>query len=155
MKKVIFFFSMIFLLFTGNVSAQEVTDDPFFRMTFNKEKRTIVSDFMKLTAEESDKFWPIYNEYEVERQKLGTTWLNLIEDYSETYETISDEKAKEMMEQSLALRGDILNLEKKYFKKLSKTLSPRKAAQWLQLEEFIITEIRLDAMDAIPFIGEQ
>lgn len=147
---------LITLLLIAPISSFGQMEDanPFFRMTFNKEKRSVVEEFMQLSESEASRFWSIYNQYETERQHLGTSWLRLIDDYSERYETISDDQAREMMESSFSLRRDILKLERKYFKKMSKALSPSVATQWIQLEEFIITSLRLEVMEEVPFVGE-
>jgi|GEM_PF-1060213 len=154
MKTSLIFLGTCLLLVPLSSMAQMEDADPFFRMTFNKEKRAIIEKFMQLSESEASKFWSIYNPYETERQRLGTSWLRLIEDYSERYENISDDQAKAMMEQSFSLRQDILKLERKYFKKMSKALSPRIATQWIQLEEFMITSLRLEVMEDVPFVGE-
>jgi hypothetical protein len=45
-------------------------------------------------------------------------------------------------------------LQKKYYKKLKKTVGATKAAQFLQMETYFQTMIRAEVQDAIPLIWE-
>ncbi|MFN9493486.1 MAG: hypothetical protein ACK57D_10575, partial [Sphingobacteriales bacterium] len=48
----------------------------------------------------------------------------------------------------------VLKLQEKYFKKISKSLSPLKAVQFMQADQYIQTTVKSALQDAIPFIGE-
>jgi len=58
------------------------------------------------------------------------------------------------MNKSFAIQGEFAKLQQKTFKKLSKEISPLRAAQFTQLESFIENTIRAEILDAIPLIGE-
>ena len=45
-------------------------------------------------------------------------------------------------------------MQKKYFKKISKAIGATKATYFIQLEEYIRTEINYELDDVIPFVGE-
>ena len=42
-----------------------------------QEKAQIMGAVLALNKEEAEKFWPIYDEYEVELTKLNNSWLRL------------------------------------------------------------------------------
>ena len=124
-------------------------------MKFNKEKRSIVEDFLKLPPEEAAKFWPIYNNYETERQGIGTARLKLLESYAEKYETLTEEQAEAYMEEAIRLRFALNDLKEKYFKKVKKATSALTATRWMQLEEHLFTTIQMKIFDEIPFVGQE
>ncbi len=147
---------LIFLpfLFLPLATQAQIPDDPFFRMTFNKEKRTLVESFMDLSAEEAAAFWPVYNAYERERQAEGTIRLQLIERYLERFPDVTEQEAEELVEAVVRLQMDMANLKKKYFRKMKKALNARRAMSWLQLEEYLLLSIRMNIYDEIPFLSE-
>lgn len=48
---------------------------------------------MQLSSTQSDAFWKVYDEYEVERKVLGQTKIQLIDSYAKQFEKLTDETA--------------------------------------------------------------
>ena len=70
MKKILiattlFFFSAFVLRVQAQDDIQEIQDE------WGKDKRELMQIGMELSKADSIKFWPIYDKYEKERQKLG------------------------------------------------------------------------------------
>ena len=51
------------------------------------KRKRIVEANMKLTPQETEKFWPIYNSYRTEADKLSKQTLAIIIDYANSYNT--------------------------------------------------------------------
>lgn len=141
----------VFLLLTTASFAQEV--DSFIellRSDVKTQKKAIITEVMEFSEAEAAAFWPAYRNYEAELDKLGDARVALIKDYAESYETMVDAKAKELMDKSFKFREDRLKLQKKYFQEFSKILSPTKAAKWAQLENQITLLIDLQISSELP-----
>ena len=153
MKKMILI--AICIVFAVASKAQSNTDEiALMQSAFGMTKQEMVKDFMKLSDTESAKFWTLYDEYEAARKEMGKKRIANIEDYANNYDKLSNEKATELMNKSFAIQSEFAKLQQKTFKKMSKEVSPLRAAQFTQLESFIENSIRTEILDAIPLIGE-
>jgi hypothetical protein len=118
------------------------------------EKKDLVKEYMKLDEAQSAKFWPLYDEFQGARRSLSQERMQIIKDYGTQYAGMNDDQASSLVKRIFKNDKAYTKLQEKYFKKFSKTVSPLKAAQYLQLEEYFRTMIRSEIQDAIPFIGE-
>jgi hypothetical protein len=107
---------------------------------------------MQFTNEEANAFWPVYREYEFEFAKIGDARIALIKDYARTYETMTDEKAKELIQEALKLEGRRTKLKRKYFRKFDRVLPSKTVAKFFQLENQINLLIDLQIASELPLI---
>ena len=151
MKKVLFVVAAALL--SLSMSAQSEND--YLEMTreiLKVEKKAAVSETMQLTDAESQPFWTLYNEYQSALYLVQNKRIDIIKDYSDNYETLSDEKADELMTLSYKYEQEKLKLEKKYYGKFKKILPLGKAARFMQLENKIETLIDAQLALEIPLI---
>ncbi len=52
------------------------------RSMVRMERRTVVEQAMELLPDESQGFWPVYNEYEAERTRINDRLVKIITDYA-------------------------------------------------------------------------
>jgi len=149
MKRLLFV--MVFVLATTVGYAQDAYIE-LLRSDVKTKKVAIITEAMQFTNEEAKAFWPVYREYEFELTKIGDGRLELIKDYAQNYETMTDEKAKELVDRALKLEGKRTKLKKKYFKKFDKVLSSKTAAKFFQLENQINLLIDLQIASELPLI---
>ena len=87
------------------------------------QKETYINTELNLTAEESRRFWPLYNEM---RSQIKATRL---EDMKNTdVSTMSDQEAEKFIDDQLAREEKVLAIKKKYSLQLRKVLPARKVA---------------------------
>jgi hypothetical protein len=122
------------------------------RSQFNTNKTATLNEVLKLTPAEADKFWPIYRAYEKELAGVGDRKLELVREFFKDYQTgeFTDEKAKVLAEKWLRNLEDRTKLWKKYHKKISKAVSPMRAAQFLQIENQLAIFIDLAIASDMP-----
>ncbi len=153
MKKVILF--AICTLFAVNLKSQTNTDEiALIQSAYGMEKKQIIIQFMKLTEAENAGFWKIYDEYEAERKELCKKRAMNIIDYANNYAKLTDAKATELINSSIDFQISLSKLLKKTFGKLSKVMTPIRAAQFIQLENYLETMVRMELSDDIPLIVE-
>jgi hypothetical protein len=124
------------------------------RKIFGQEKKDLMGQFLSLSPTDSAKFWPLYDEYSVSRKALADDRISIIKDYASQYANITDAQANSLTERYFKNESSILKLQEKYYKKISKSVSPLKATQFMQAEQYLQTQIRAAVQDEIPFIGE-
>jgi len=122
------------------------------RTDLKTQKVAIITDAMKFTPEESEKFWPLYREYDLKMSKIDDKILKLIKEYSENYETMVDKRAKDLMNTNLDLAEDKIDLRKEYFKKFDKILGSTKAARFIQIDNQLDQLISVQISTQLPLI---
>jgi hypothetical protein len=124
------------------------------RSQFNANKVAVYNDVLKLTAAEADKFWPIYRDYERELSALADKKLELVRDFFMRQDAgkLTNEDAAVLSEKWLQNAQARLDLWKKYHKKISRAVSPTRAAQFLQMEHQIALFIDIGVASEMPAI---
>ncbi len=151
MKKIILFAVCGLLAF--NVKAQSNTDEiALIQSMYGIEKKQLITDHMKLTETESPLFWPVYDKYEAERKVLGKERMELIIDFAKNYESMNDEKATALVNATISNHEAFSKLQRKAFKEMSKAITPLRASQFIQFENFLETAIRSEISEQLPFI---
>ena len=101
-------------------------------------KRTeMMSRAMLLSRAEADAFWPVYREYEREREQLDVRTVRLIDDYMESYQTLDDVKARALLDRLFQLHEQRVALLRRYAEQLQAKLPAR------QVAGFVLTELQL------------
>lgn len=138
-----------------SVSAYAQTENDYLeiaREVLKTEKKAVIAELMQLSEEESQPFWNLYNEYQGKLYLVQNKRIDIIRNYAEHYETLTDEKADELYTKSMAFQQEILKLEKQYYKKFKKILPAGKAARFFQAENKIETMIDANLALEIPLI---
>jgi len=146
---------IVILSFALLISAEE--DEPADNMEILKEavkanKKLVITTNMKLTATEAGKFWPVYDEYQKQLEKLSEQRIALIEKYANNYETMTDELAIELLETHLSIEAQRLSLQSVFISKFKKVLSPIKTVRYFQCENKISAIVNLELANQIPLI---
>jgi len=140
---------LVLLLFSANAFSQEAYLE-LLRSDLKANKVAVITAVMDFSDEEADVFWPVYREYELELSKLGDQRVALIKDYAQNFDTMTDAKAKELVEKSFDLKKKQNDLLKKYFKKLDKVMPTTRAALFAQIENQIQMMVDLQIASELP-----
>src|SRR4029453_4960137 len=64
------------------------------------DKKLIVTKYMELTDAEAKKFWPVYEDYQKDLQKINERLLNMLQSYAADYRDkfIPEEKQKQFFD---------------------------------------------------------
>ncbi len=153
MKRTLLAFASICVLAAATPSfAQDITE--LLRADLRANKTALVTRAMDLDGPQSDVFWPIYREYEAELITLNDQSLAAIKEYAANYANMSDETAKDLLKRGFSIREGRTKLLKKYSGKVAKTLSPKIAARWAQVEHALQAAIDLQMASELPLMGK-
>jgi len=139
--------------FTYSQSYKEEVD--ILQAAFGMEKKAVVDHFVNPGESQKTAFWNLYDEYETKRKELGKKRMGLLLKYADTWENMSDEQADVWMKEVLSLKSSTDKLLTSYFKKVKKATSPKVATQFFQVESYILTAIRFQLQESIPFVDEK
>jgi len=120
------------------------------REKLKADKKLLVADNMQLTEAEAKTFWPVYDAYQKDLAKLGERTVKLIQDYAASYATLTNETAKKLMDESIAIDGERNKLRQSYLPKFRHVLSEVKVARYYQIESKIQAMVNYDLAAGIP-----
>src|SRR4030095_1642621 len=120
------------------------------------DKKLLVATNMELTEPEAKGFWPIYDEYQKDLQKINRRIVSLLESYAADFrgKSLTDEKAKKLIDEAVAIEQAEANLKSTYVPKLSKVLPVKKVARYLQIESKIRAVVKYDLAQGVPLVQE-
>ena len=122
------------------------------RKDVRAEKADIVAKTMELDADEATAFWPVYKKYEAEGKTLGDERLAIITDYADNIDTLTDEKAKDLITRSVALEGKEQALKEQYLQQFLAVVPAKVVARFFQVDNRINTLIDLELSSQIPLV---
>ena len=147
------------LLVSANGFAQKKTLTPeqeiqAIEQEYALSKKDMLNDFMQLTGDKATTFWKIYDEYEIERTALARRKFDLIVDYAANYQSLSAEKADELVNATFDANMDYEKMNQKYYNKMKKEIGALDAARFTQFETYLQSIVQGQVQDELPFIGE-
>jgi len=118
------------------------------------DKKLVVAANMELTESEAQGFWPIYEQYQKDLQKINQRIANVLDSYADDFrsKSLSDDKAKRLINEALAIDKAEANLKSAYAPKLSKVLPVRKVVRYLQIENKIRAVVKYDIASGVPLV---
>jgi hypothetical protein len=122
------------------------------REKIRADKKLMVSEEMELTEKEANAFWPVYERYQKDLQRINDRTLALIKEYSENYKTMTDAMAKKLLGDMLKIETDRLNLKRSYLLNFEKALPAKKVARYYQIENKIEAVVKYELAKAIPLV---
>jgi uncharacterized FlgJ-related protein len=122
------------------------------RKDVRASKADILAKTMELDAKQSAAFWPVYKQYEAERQKLGDERFNIIQDLADHFDSLNDANAKGLLERSFVVEDKRVALEKRYKDEFLKVLPGKVVARFFQVETRLNNLINLKLSSQIPLV---
>lgn len=139
---------------TGAADDSSETRQDLLLDTIRANRKALVAVNLGLGAEESGRFWPIYERYRQEIDAIGNRMAELIRDYTASFRDLSDEKALKLTETTLALEAERLQVRRMYLPEFASAVGGRKAARFYQIENKMDAVLRYDLAASIPVVDE-
>ncbi len=118
-----------------DANAAGVAEVQQLRAAAQKDKRGLVAQTLDLTSDEAKKFWPIYDAYQAalanyQRQRNTTLELFVMQD-----KPLTNRYAKNLANELLGIEEQEIKSRRKMHNAVMKALPPKKASQYLQIEQ--------------------
>lgn len=128
-------------------------DIQLLKSDIRSQKKQIVAANMDLTDAQAEKFWPVYDRYAADFAKIYDTKIALIQEYLESYDSMSGEEAENYLRRRAAVEEDVMQLRLKYLPEFRKVLTGREAALFYQIDWRLDLMINLQLAQA-PMINQ-
>lgn len=116
------------------------------------DKKFLIATNMNLTEKEDKAFWPIYETYQKDLSALNERALRNISNYAENVDKVTDDLAKKVVTEQIAIDTDRQKLRQSYLPKFSRVIPYKKVMRYYQLENKIQAVINFEAAKAIPLV---
>jgi DNA-directed RNA polymerase subunit F len=116
------------------------------------DKKLLVAENMDLTEAEAKAFWPVYEQYQDELFLLRVRTAKLIKDYADSYEKMTNDKAKKLMDELMTIETLGLKLRQAYLPKFRKVLPEVKVVRYYQMENKIQAGLIYELAGKIPLM---
>jgi hypothetical protein len=140
--------------FNVSTAAQEKPADnmDLVKEKIRTDKKLFIATNMQLTESEAKSFWPVYDAYQAEIGRLRDREIKLIEKFAANYETMSDDVAKNLLDDSLSIDSDHQKVRQSYLSKFRGVLPDKKVARYYQLESKIDAVLEYEMARRIPLV---
>ena len=116
------------------------------------DKKLLVAENMQLTETEAKAFWPVYDQYQNELFLLRSRTAKLIKDYADAYEKMTNDTAKKLLDEYMAIETLGPKLRQAYLPKFRKVLSEVKVVRYYQIENKIQAALIYELGRNIPLV---
>lgn len=135
------FLSILGLCIMSIIHAQDPREDKMqnrerMREKIEAQRIAYITSKLDLNADESVKFWPVYNEYTKKRMELRKSRKDLRDQ-----EEMNEQDSKKYVEQQIEIQEKDLALKKIYYEKFGNILSSQKLAKLEEAEKEFTQEI--------------
>lgn len=98
-------------------------------------KIAFITERLDLSNKEAQVFWPIYNEYEKNREALRQKERSQIRTKIRNSDDLTEKEANQLIEQYLSFEEEEEELDKDYIERVTKAISAKKTLLLLRAEE--------------------
>lgn len=134
--------------------AQTASDMQILAQKIKADKKLVVAANMQLTEAEAQGFWPVYESYQKDLQGINQRLLGAIKRYADAYNKgpVSDETAKKLINEAIAIEDAEVKLKRSYVPKLEKVIPGMKVARYIQIENKIRAIGKYELAAQIPLV---
>lgn len=116
------------------------------------DKKLFVAENMQLTEAEAKAFWPVYEGYQDELFLLRARTAKLINDFADAYEKMTNDTAKNLMDEYMTIETLGPKLRQTYLLKFRKVLPEVKVVRYYQIENKINAALIYELARNIPLM---
>jgi hypothetical protein len=122
------------------------------RQDVRSEKSRTMLSALQLNADQTAKFTPIYKSFQADLAKLNDLREANIREYAKNYDTMTDTKADELVNQAISYYKKRTDLIANYYDKIRAGLGTGVAARFVQVESMLDNIIDLQIQSNLPLI---
>lgn len=117
--------------------------------------KEIVKENLKLTEDEANKFWPLFDQYLAARSPIFEERVSITEEYMMNYYALDDATAKDLINKAVQSNQDLLDLRKKYLNKMFEKLPAPLVGKFFQIDNRVSALLDLVRMSATPLVRDE
>ena len=133
--------------------AEVLSDLAELRAQLLEDRRGVVTDFLDLTTQEGEAFWPVYEAYQAEVDALRRRRMNMVLDFLDRRGSFQRAESIVLMRSWLDMKQEWVELEREWLGEFLSVLPARKALRYYQIENKIDALINAELAAFVPLAG--
>jgi len=117
-------------------------------------RRLVVAENMTVAAS-MPAFWDVYDAYRSEISALQNQEFNLLSEFRDHFEDLTDPRANDLMTNYFELEQKMLAVRTAYIAKFNGVISPKKTLRFYQIESKLDSIIRSDVSSVTPLVPDE
>jgi Spy/CpxP family protein refolding chaperone len=110
----------------------------------------IVSRNMDLSDSERAQFGPLYHEYRGAVAKIDDRLFDLLRTYAESYRSLDDTQARQLLKDYVEQRADRVKLDQTYIPRFQEVMSPKDVVRLFQIENKLRAKVSAYFAERVP-----
>jgi hypothetical protein len=140
-KQLLFAVTLLLIILQIPVTAQDKPSDKIKSI-----KIAYITERLKLTPQEAEVFWPVYNDFENQKSELHRNRKNLTSQFIKNEENLSDAEITNMLDELMKYYKTESDLQIQFDKKIREILPPAKVMKLniaeVQFRNYLINKFR-------------
>ena len=141
-------------MFADTTPAALVGEIESVRDIYQSDRQGFVARRLDLSDKEGAAFWPLYQSYRADMDKLGDELVKVVLEYADVYPDVPDKRATQLLKKYSSLEQKLADTRAKYLKRAAKKLPAAKVLRWAQLESRMDLALRLQLAGQIPVVSK-
>jgi len=117
--------------------------------------KEIVKENLKLTEDEANKFWPLFDEYLAARSPIFEKRVSITEEFMMNYYAMDDATAKDLIDKAIQSQQDLMDVRKEYLDKMFEVLPAPLVGKFFQIDNRVSAVVDLVRMSATPLVRDE
>ena len=124
------------------------------RQKISADKKLLIASNMDLTEAEANVFWPIYDSYQKDLQRINERIIKGLNAYAAALKKgpLPGAVADALLDEMVAIEEAEAALKRSYIPKLSAVVPSGKVARYIQMETKIRSLVRFDLAANVPLV---
>src|SRR6185295_2282645 len=122
------------------------------RSDLQGDRADIIAKNMTLNSEVAARFWPMYKDYQVEQNAIMDEQLKGIQRYIESFDTLDDAGALQLINAHLARDAKMVSLRQKWLGEFQKVVGTKIAARAIQIDRRLSLAQQMRLTAKIPLV---
>lgn len=151
LKLILFIFSLllIFIVSKGQTREESIL---YTESHLAMKKKAMILNYFQFTEAEKSCFWPLYNTYTRHIHHYEMEYYVLVNKLDKGIGKLDPRDLQDLTERLIQNDLEVARLRKQYYRRFKHALTPRKASEFMQLDNTFRTMIRLEMQkDPAPF----
>jgi hypothetical protein len=138
----------------GSGTAQERPADSmnFMRERVLEDRKRFIASNLELTESEARAFWPVYDRFQSEMLNVQERALRVVGDYTTAYPNLSDDLARRLLDESLAVDADWSKVRQAFVPQFRAALPEKKVVRYYQIENKLHALVMYELATRIPIV---
>ena len=118
------------------------------------QQRLVVMENLEFSAEEAEKFWPIYQKYQEKLFANTKQHGELLAAYVNVYKSMTDTEALTLVDEYYQLQEEQMTIMKQFIDDLKVILPGQKVLRYMQVENRLAAVSRFELTKRIPMAAQ-